>query len=172
MGNTRAILFTMTTYGMWLRGDRRGWVDDGIIYPANPELESADRNRLKYPAYKFPGNRLLEFGVMIGEAIIMRKQATILALHVGTWHTHFVIGATSHGLGDVAKCAKDAVRWGLRIGRPIWADGHDKRFCFDEQSVRNRVRYVERHNVAVAWSARPWDFITDVDEFLRTFSPG
>jgi hypothetical protein len=169
MGNTRAILFTMTTYGTWLRGDRRGWVDDGIIFPADPELESADRNRLKYPIFSFPETRLLDIGAMIGESLVTRKELKILALHVGTWHVHFVIGATSHDLGHVAKCAKDAVRWGLRIDRPIWTDGYDKRFCFDEQSVRNRVRYVERHNIAAGWPARPWEFITDLDEYLKAF---
>jgi hypothetical protein len=168
MGNTRAILFTMTTYGTWLRGDRRGWVDDGIIYPPDPELEVADHNRLKHPVYKFPENRLLEIGEMMGQSLIARKHVSILALHVGTWHTHFVIGVTSHALGEIAKCAKDAVRWGLRIDRPIWTDGYDKRFCFDEQSVRNRVRYVERHNIASNLPARRWEFITNVDEYLKT----
>jgi hypothetical protein len=28
--NTLAIMVTMTTYGTWLRGDPRGWVEDGI----------------------------------------------------------------------------------------------------------------------------------------------
>lgn len=168
MVNTRAILFTMTTYGTWLRGDRRGWVEDGIIYPADPDLESADRNRLKHPVYQFPENRLLEIGEMIGESLISRKQLQILALHVGTWHTHFVVGATTHNLGDISKCAKDAVRWGLRIDRPIWTDGYDKRFCFDEQSTRNRVSYVERHNIEAGLPARPWEFITDLNEYLKS----
>jgi hypothetical protein len=172
MGSTRAILFTMTTYGTWLRGDRRGWVEDGVIFPPNPELEIADRYRLKHPVYKFPENRLLEIGTMIGESLINRKQVSILALHVGTWHTHFLIGATTHELGNIAKCAKDAVRWGLRVDRPIWTDGYDKRFCFDEQSVRNRVKYVERHNTAAGLPARPWKFIIGLDEYLQTFSPG
>lgn len=175
MGNTRAILFTMTTYGTWLRGDRRGWVDDGIIYPANPELEFSDRNRLKYPVYQFPQDRLLDVGAMIGDSLISRKQVAILALHVGTWHLHIVVGATTHDSGDISKCAKDAARWGLRIDRPIWTDGYDKRFCFDYPSTRNRVRYVERHNIEAGLPARPWDFITDVEEYLqafRAFSPG
>lgn len=172
MGNTRAILFTMTTYGTWLRGDRRGWVDDGVIFPADQELEAADRNRLKHSVYTFPKDRLLDIGAMIGESLIARKQASILALHIGCWHTHFVLGATKHDLGDIAKCAKDAARWGLRIDRPIWTDGYDKRFCFDDQSTRNRVRYVERHNIEAGLPARPWEFITDVDEYLTKLSPG
>lgn len=164
MGTMRAALLTMTTYGTWLRGDRRGWVDDGVIFPPDLELEAADLHRLKHPVFTFPQNRLFDIGTIIGESLTSRKHATILALHVGSWHVHFVVGATNHGLGDIAKCAKDAVRWGLRINRPIWTDGYDKRFCFDDQSTRNRVRYVERHNIE---TTRPWQFITDVDEFLN-----
>jgi hypothetical protein len=59
------------------------------------------------------------------------------------------------------KCAKDAVRYGLSPGRPIWTDGCDKRFCFDVRSVQNRIRYVERHNEQYGWPAKPWSFISD-----------
>jgi len=33
---TLAIMVTSTTYGTWLRGDKRGWVDDGRILPSLP----------------------------------------------------------------------------------------------------------------------------------------
>jgi hypothetical protein len=78
---------------------------------------------------------------------------------VNVWHTHVVIGTTSHDVADIVKCAKDAVRYGLRPGRPIWTDGYDKRFCFDEASVLTRIRYVERHNEVMGWGTKPWDFI-------------
>jgi hypothetical protein len=55
---TLAIMFTMTTYGTWLRGDQRHWVEDGILYPPNPTLESADRARMKHPEFLFPQDRL------------------------------------------------------------------------------------------------------------------
>ena len=38
MGRAVATLFTITTYGNWLRGDQRGWVEDGVVYPAEPAL--------------------------------------------------------------------------------------------------------------------------------------
>ena len=81
---------------------------------------------------------------------------------VQSWHTHYLVGATSHDVADIAKCAKDAVRWGLRIGRPIWATDYDKRFCFDRASCRNRARYIERHNEEDGLIARPWGFIEDL----------
>jgi hypothetical protein len=160
MGNTLATMLTMTTYGTWLRGDKRGYVEHGITFPADPELESADRSRMKYSVYLFPRDRLFDVGTFIGESLVTRLELAFYALHVGTWHTHIVIGLTSHHISEVAKCAKDAVRYGLRPGRPIWTDGYDKRFCFDERTALTRIRYVERHNESLGWPPAPWPFIT------------
>jgi hypothetical protein len=160
MGNTLATMLTMTTYGTWLRGDRRGYVEDGKTFPPDPELESADRSRMKHPVYLFPRDRLLDIGTFIGESLVSRLDLEICALHVGTWHAHLVIGPTQHSIAGVVKCAKDAVRYGLRPGRPIWTDGYDKRFCFDERTKLTRIRYVERHNESHGWPAKPWPFIT------------
>ncbi len=160
-------MLTMTTYGSWLRGDQRGWVDDGVIFPADPSLEAADRGRLKHPPYRFSPLQLFNVGGMIGRALIERLNVTVLALTVQSWHVHLVIGDTTHSVGAVVKCAKDAVRWGLKPGRPMWTEGFDKRFCFEAASLHRRVQYVEKHNVHVGLPARPWDFITDVEDFLR-----
>lgn len=163
MGNTIATMLTMTTYGTWLRGDKRGWVENGITLPADPDLESADRSRLKHAVYLFPHDCLLEVGTYIGESLVRRLNLTIYALHVGTWHAHIVIDSTMCHISKVAKCAKDAVRYGLTPGCPIWTDSYDKRFCFDELAVIARIRYVERHNEALGWPPAPWPFITPFD---------
>jgi hypothetical protein len=170
MARTLAIMVTFTTYGTWLRGDRRGWVDDGQILPPEPELEAADRGRLKHPPYLFPRDQLLDVGRSMGESLVARLEAPILALHVGTWHVHLVAGVQPAEVAAVAKCAKDAVRFRLLPSRPIWTAGYDKRYCFDAASVRNRIDYVERHNVANGWRPRPWNFITSW-ESVRSLSP-
>ena len=84
---------------------------------------------------------------------------------------HIVIGRTRHDVSDMAKCVKDAVRYGLQAGRPIWTADYDKRYCFDAGSLRNRIRYVERHNDALGWPARPWEFLVDVNEYLGGLAP-
>jgi hypothetical protein len=66
MANTFATLITMTTYGTWLRGAKRGWIDEGKILPADPILEAADRRRMKHPVYVFKRARLLEIGDFLG----------------------------------------------------------------------------------------------------------
>ena len=85
----------------------------------------------------------------------------ILALAVQSWHVHIITAATLHHVSKIAKCAKDAVRWKLRLDRPIWATDFDKRFTFEPWLVRKRIDYVELHNVDDGLPRRPWDFIQD-----------
>ncbi len=155
-------MLTMTTYGTWLRGDMRGWVErGGRVLPADPQLERADRRRMKHPAFLFDESQLVEIGGAIGESLRERLGLRLLAMAVRTWHVHVVVAATDHPVPGVVKCAKDAVRGHLRPGRPVWTAGYDKRFCYDEESVRRRIRYVERHNVELGLPAKPWEFIED-----------
>lgn len=49
---------------------------------------------------------------------------------------------------------------------------YDKRFCFDGRSARVRVNYVERHNLRQTGTARPWESLVDVDEYLTQLAPG
>ena len=172
MGRTLGIMFTATTYGTWLRGDQRGWVDEGRVLPADPQLQHADRRRMKHPPYTFPTDRLTDVGEAIVRALIDRMGITVLAATVQTWHAHVVTGATSHDMSAVVKCFKDAARYQLRPGRPIWADGYDKRFCFHAESLHGRVGYVERHNLRQGLAARPNDGITDIEEYLAQLAPG
>ena len=153
-------MLTMTTYGTWLRGDGRGWVQNGIIFPPDPQLESDDRERMKHPVFTFPSDRLLDIGSAIGQSIIQRQRVIVHAMTVQTWHVHIVIGPTDVPLGQIVKCAKDAARWHLRPGRPIWATDYDKRFCFDVSAAQQRIQYVQKHNLRMNWPALPWPFIT------------
>jgi hypothetical protein len=156
-----ATMYTMTTYGTWLRGDRRGWIDDGILMPPDPDLEHSDRQRMAHDVFLFDVAELQRIGNMVGASLNERLSQRILALAVQTWHVHFVVVASPHSHADIVRCAKEAVRYGLRPGRPIWTDKYDKRFCFDVKSLQRRVEYVERHNVELGWPRRPWNFIVD-----------
>ncbi|HSV15237.1 MAG TPA: hypothetical protein VLI90_13340 [Tepidisphaeraceae bacterium] len=166
MGNTKAIMFTISTYGTWLRGDARGWVDDGIVFPAQPALQAWDRDRMKHSPYLFPRDRWLEIGGAMGESLLKRFDARIRAWTLQGWHSHGVIGSTRHDIADIIKCVKDAARWHLRIIRPIWAADYDKRWCFEWPSVGNRVGYVEKHNVRNGCNPKPWPFISTPEELL------
>ncbi|MEX1224455.1 MAG: hypothetical protein WEA31_07900, partial [Pirellulales bacterium] len=147
MSECNSIMFTFTTYGMWLRGDERGWVYDKQWHPPSAALEAADRASLNHAPFEFEKGQLHTIGQMIGRSLIERQQQIILALAVRSWHLHFIVGETKFGAPEIAKCAKDAVRWGLRLNRPIWTADYDKRFSYDEKTTRSRIEYVEQHNV-------------------------
>jgi hypothetical protein len=140
--------------------------------PPDPNLEAGDRDRMAHPTFLFAADSLLAIGDAIGMSLRERQGHTLLALTVQTWHIHFVIGATPVGVDRVVKCAKDAARYHLRLGRPIWTTGYDKRFCFDIASLRARVRYVERHNERLGWPLRPWPWLTPLDDYLSHLAPG
>src|SRR5439155_18511104 len=106
-------------------------------------------------------------GRAMGDALIKRLNVRIWAWTIQSWHAHGVIGATRRDIADVIKCVKDAARWHLQIDRPIWAADFDKRFCFNWPTVRSRVRYVEKHNVANGRDPKPWPFITIPEELRR-----
>jgi len=118
---------------------------------------------MKYPEFRFECCEFQRIGQAIGDSLISRLKLSIYALTVREWHVHCVIGATEHPIGSVVKCLKDSVRWELRPGQPIWTDGFDKRYCFDDESVRRRVRYVEQHNLEVGVPAHLWSFIVKPD---------
>ena len=158
MPRTLGILFTWTTYGTWLRGDARGWVDEGIVFPPDPPLEAADRARLRYPPFQFPCDEHHAAGAFVGAAV-EDLGGRVYALHVGSWHIHLVTGYVHVPVAQVTKAVEDRVRNGLRYRRAIWTGGYDKRFCFDRESVAHRVAYVRKHNLRDGLPADPWPFV-------------
>jgi hypothetical protein len=160
---TLGTLITCTTYGTWLRGDRRHWVEDAITLPPNPPLEQTDRSRLKSPPCRFATDQLFEIADVMGRALVDRKHQRVFALTVQASHIHFVIGPTPVTMPQVVKCAKDSARWLLKTNRPIWTRGYDKQFCFTEQSLLTRIRYVENHNLQNGWPTQPWDWLTPIN---------
>lgn len=154
-----AVMHTFNTYGTWLRGDARGWVDKGMVFPPNPELEQMDSGRMRHPPFLFPPEVRMDVGEMMGRSFMKRMGGRFHALTVGRWHVHAVVSGCGTNWAEQVKCMKDAVRWGLRVARPIWGGGYDKRFCFTAQAVTARVDYVRRHNVQDGLPPDPWDFI-------------
>jgi len=158
--NTLGVMITCTTYGMWLRGDRRGWVDDGKILPANPDLHDQDRKRMAHPPWTINEAQCNAAGALICQSLHERMGVPVYALAVESWHLHAVVHPQTNGIGAIVKCIKDAARHGLQLGRPIWATGYDKRWCFDEKSLQSRIAYVERHNIRGGHPAKRWPGIT------------
>ena len=162
MPRTLGIMLTWTTYGPWLRGDARGWVDKGVVFPPNPQLRAADQKRLRLGPFTFAPGEVFAAGGLIGQAL-RELDATIHALHVGTWHVHGIVRYLPVPMPAIVKKATDRVRRGLGYRRAIWVAGYDKRFCFDAVSLRNRIEYVRRHNVEDRMPPDPWPFIVPLE---------
>ena len=112
-----ATMYTITTYGVWLRGDARGWVDDGVVFPPDPLLEIKDHRALKEPPYLINSSDRWSIGRAMGESLRDRLKLSVYAMCVQSWHSHFVVGMTEHAPAAIVKCAKDAARWELRLTR-------------------------------------------------------
>jgi len=160
MSNTLGVMITCTTYGAWLRGDQRGWVEDGKILPADPQREADDRARMTHAPWTFSPPQCLAAGALICRSLRTRLDVPLWALAVESWHVHAVVDPRPHDVGRVVKCIKDAVRYGLKPGRPIWSAGYDKRWCFHLEALAGRIHYVERHNTRHGFAAQRWDGVS------------
>ena len=137
-----ACMITTTTYGTWLPGDTRGYVQNGQFLPPSPHLERyASRVLKKDPVFLAEYER--------GEAREALLQAAddhgyyLLAATVEPWHVHWL----AHQPDDVPAMIgrlKTAMRRALSRGR-IWSAGYDVRFCFTESEVESRFDYIARH---------------------------
>jgi hypothetical protein len=59
-----------------------------------------------------------------------------------------VVDYVPRPIEDLVRRYKNAGYFALRkegfVGR-VWTRGYDKRFCFDEKALKERIRYVEGH---------------------------
>jgi len=141
--NLLATMFTTTTFGTWLPGDLRGYVDRGVIFPANPQrLVAARRMMRDRPVYLTADERDTAFDALVHAA--REFDYRLLAVSIESWHVHWLV---AHGFDKPAAVAgrlKTRMRQAVDRGR-IWTDGYDKRYCFDEMSMTHRRDYINRH---------------------------
>jgi len=137
-------MVTFTTYGSWLQGDKRGFVKDGRISEANEELEQANKKRqsskkvtLKKEQREIVRTAILRRAESIGEKV--------LAISVQSNHVHAVIEGGGKPIDIVVNRLKTAAYYALRergFEGKVWTRRYDKRFCFDEKALKNRIKYV------------------------------
>jgi hypothetical protein len=137
-----ATFVTTTSFGTWLPGDDRGYVDNGQHYPAIPALEASVRKNMKQspiifsPAEQhdlFEALQLasIEFDYRLTDAVV---EAT---------HLHWVIG---HGdtVAEMIGRLKNRMRQRLNRGR-IWTDGFSHRLLFDDMALYQARQYLTKH---------------------------
>ena len=148
MVKTVGYMITWTTYGTWLQGDKRGYVKNGKICPANKRLTQANRRLQAQDAIRLSkAQRQLVRQAIINEA--QRQAQRIYALAVQSNHVHLLVAYIPRPLGKMVAYYKKAARLTLRAtgltGR-LWASGYDKRYCFDRATLKQRIEYVKAHD--------------------------
>ena len=141
-------MLTWTIYGTWLQGDKRGYVKEGEVLGENRRLSEANQGRLKGRARRLDKrDKIVVRDAILSEA--KRLGQEILAISVCSNHVHVVVNCIDEPLEVAVARYKKAGRVALREtgfeGR-VWTRGYDKRFCFDEASLEDRIRYVQGHD--------------------------
>jgi len=139
-----ATMITTTTYGTWLPGDLRGYVDRGVILPADPDhLQRARRLLKSDPIYLTPGDQDTLFDAL--QRAAHEFDYTLFAASIESWHAHWLIDHAFDAVEVMVARLKTRMRQALDRGR-LWTAGYDARFCFDEDAVEARRNYIRRHH--------------------------
>jgi REP element-mobilizing transposase RayT len=155
MGEVLGYFLTWTTYGTWLPGDARGWVnrhpgDGEIIEPPKAALESHARGLMKESAaFLDAGMRSAVDGAI--RRVCVEEGWGVERLAVRSNHVHIVVTAPDATPGKVMGVLKvggtralNALAGG-RTRRRWWTKDGSKRILDSEESLRSAVRYVMNH---------------------------
>jgi REP element-mobilizing transposase RayT len=148
VAKTLGYMITWTTYGTWLQGDERGYVKNGRILPgdetlkqANEQLQVQDKVVLSKAQQQ-----------VVRQAIIKEAQSQnqrILAMSVNATHVHIVAEYNPQPIDNIVGYYKKTARLALKdTGHEgkTWTKGYDKRFCFDQETLQHRIKYVQNQN--------------------------
>ncbi len=88
---------------------------------------------------------------IVKEAICKKAEVLgekIFAISVWSNHVHIVLGYSGRPIEETVRIYKNtasAALKGSKFKGRVWTRGFDKRFCFDEDSLAERIKYVEGH---------------------------
>ena len=148
-----AVFFTFRCYGTWLHGDERGSVDrHNNVYrspriPSSPNWLKHNEDMLRHPPVKLNAERRRSVENAIRDLCIKRNW-TLLAIHVRTNHVHVVVCIGSKKPKDALIALKANATRQLREDRlwlhehSPWADKGSKRNLWTEKSVWEACNYV------------------------------
>ena len=148
----KAYFLTWTTYGTWLPGDARGWVDrrrrhGEVVEAPDPEREATAREAMRGEPVKLDP----ELRALVREALLDsagRRDWSVHALQVRSNHVHVVLSAGDTPPGRVLGILKAYASRALNRARPgawprWWTRQGSKRSLFTDEVVARAVRYVQ-----------------------------
>jgi REP element-mobilizing transposase RayT len=148
MAKTLGYMITWTTYGTWLQGDKRGYVKSGKIYPKNENLRLSNKKAQLKKAVKLSKTQQQAVcNAILKEAALQGQR--IFAITATTNHVHLVAEYINKPISKTTAYYKKAGRLALKTtghNGKLWTRGYDKRFCFDQATLEQRIKYVNKHN--------------------------
>jgi REP element-mobilizing transposase RayT len=148
MGKLIGYMVTWTTYGTWLQGDKRGYVKNGKILLRNDKLKSANQRRQKFQTVKLNSSQKQ----IVRKAILEEAQKInqkIFAIAVCSNHVHIAAEVSLESVEQIVHRYKRLSTFVLHKGGldgKIWSTGFDKRFCFTQEDIEQKVEYINEHN--------------------------
>jgi REP element-mobilizing transposase RayT len=140
-------MVTWTTYGTWLQGDKRKYVNDGEILPADKKIEEANKRQQKSGTVRLTNEQKnIVKDAVLKEAQKIRQE--ILAISVFSNHVHVVVGSTNESIENTVSRYKNVATCALKktgLTEKIWTRGFNKRFCFSSEELEEKIAYVCNH---------------------------
>jgi REP element-mobilizing transposase RayT len=139
---------TWTTYGTWLPGDERGYVDNkGQLHEGDEKILKENQERQKSPTVKLnEQEKVIARHVILDEAV--RIGHKIIAIAVNSNHVHLLAKPHSQPIASIIgryKSITTRAFWEYGKKGKIWTRGFDKRFCFTEMEIAARIIYIQKH---------------------------
>jgi REP element-mobilizing transposase RayT len=137
-----ATMVTTTSYGTWLPGDARGYVDDGQILPPDPKRWTQARALLaQAPVHFTPDQQDCLFESLRTAAVEFSYRLTDVC--VESWHLHWIIVHEFDPVQVMVGRLKTRMRQALNAGR-IWTAGYCHR-PLNQRSLEDAQAYIARH---------------------------
>lgn len=138
-----ATFVTTTSFGSWLPGDIRGYVDNGQLFPPIPQLEAHVRRTMTQSPVQFSHrDREALFEALCAASLEFHYRLTDAV--VEATHLHWIIGHNDSVSAMMGRL-KNRMRQSLNRGR-IWTDGFSHRLLLDDDSLYDARHYLTKHN--------------------------
>lgn len=139
---------TWTTFGAWLPGDERGYVDNkGKLQNADEKILQRSKELQKSPTVTL---NIVEMKIakqtILDEALKIEHK--IIALAVCSNHVHLLARPHNQPFEKIINRYKSLTTrmfWELGRKGKIWTRGFDSRFCFTETEIAARIVYIQKH---------------------------
>ena len=141
-----AIFLTWTTYGSWLPGDARGWVNDhGLLQEPRPGLAHHARLLMREQTVVLRTDQRHAVEEAIFEQCRFRSW-TLHAVNCRTTHVHVVVSSGEHMpyrvMGSFKAWCSRQLSEGVRGRQRWWTKGGSMRRLYDQRAIEATVEYV------------------------------